>query len=113
MSTEWRCVQAALTGLIKISAPVCPAQVNGKPGKGKLMLELRMLKLADAQARLRTAVEKEQEEVQNLSDRNYRKFVRNCLRQRIESIKQVKPEASHAASVSSCTATGLLKFSWC
>ncbi len=64
-------------------------QVDGKKGKGKLLLELRMLKLADEQARLRAAVEKEQEEVQGLSDRNYRKFVRNCLRQRIEIIKQV------------------------
>ncbi len=64
-------------------------QVDGKMGKGKLLLELRMLKLADEQARLRAAVEKEQEEVQGLSDRNYRKFVRNCLRQRIEIIKQV------------------------
>ena len=64
-------------------------QVDGKMGKGKLLLELRMLKLAEEQARLRAAVEKEQEEVQGLSDRNYRKFVRNCLRQRIEIIKQV------------------------
>lgn len=64
-------------------------QVDGKMGKGKLLLELRMLKLADEQARLRAAVEKEQEDVQGLSERNYRKFVRNCLRQRIEAIKQV------------------------
>ncbi|DBA85268.1 TPA: hypothetical protein ACH3X2_005964 [Trebouxia sp. C0005] len=63
-------------------------QVDGKMGKGKLLLELRMLKLADEQARLRAAVEKEQEDVQGLSERNYRKLVRNCLRQRIEAIKQ-------------------------
>lgn len=58
-------------------------------GKGKLLLELRMLRLADEQAKLRAAVEKEQEDVQVMSERNYRKFVRNCLRQRIEIIKQV------------------------
>jgi len=74
--------QRTLFGKVKL-------QVDGKRGKGKLLLELRMLKLADEQARLRAAVEKEQEEVQGLSDRNYRKFVRNCLRQRIEIIKQV------------------------
>ena len=62
-------------------------------GKGKLLLELRMLNLADEQARLRAAVEREQEDVQGLSERNYRKFVRNCLRQRIEIIKQVSREA--------------------
>ena len=59
-------------------------------GKGKLLLELRMLRLADVQAKLRAAVGKEQEDVQVMSDRNYRKFVRNCLRQRIEIIKQVR-----------------------
>lgn len=64
-------------------------QINGRMGKGKLLLELRMLKMADEQARLRAAVEKEQEDVQVMSERNYRKFVRNCLRQRIEIIKQV------------------------
>lgn len=58
-------------------------------GKGKLLLELRMLKLADEQTKLRAAVEKEQEDVQLMNERNYRKFVRNCLRQRIEIIKQV------------------------
>lgn len=59
-------------------------------GKGKLLLELRMLRWADEQAKLRAAVEKEQEDVQVMSERNYRKFVRNCLRQRIEIIKQVR-----------------------
>lgn len=68
-------------------------QVDGKMGKGKLLLELRMLRLADMQAKLRAAVEKEQEDVQVMSDRNYRKFVRNCLRQRIEIIKQVRRSA--------------------
>lgn len=67
-------------------------------GKGKLLLELRMLRLADEQAKLRAAVEKEQEDVQVMSDRNYRKFVRNCLRQRIEIIKQVRHVACNTAS---------------
>lgn len=49
-----------------------------------------MLRLADEQAKLRAAVEKEQEDVNIMSERNYRKFVRNCLRQRIEIIKQVR-----------------------
>lgn len=53
------------------------------------MLELRMLRLADHQAAVRATIEKEQEEIQGMSDRNYRKFARNCLRQRIEIIKQV------------------------
>lgn len=58
-------------------------------GKGGLLLELRMLRLADHQAVVRATIEKEQEEIQGMSDRNYRKFARNCLRQRIEIIKQV------------------------
>ena len=70
-------------------------QTNGKMGKGKLLLELRMLRLADEQARLRAAVEKEQEDVQGMSERNYRKFVRNCLRQRIEIFKQVCGSSFH------------------
>ena len=49
-----------------------------------------MLKLADEQARVRAMIEKEQEDVQGLNERNYRKFVRNCIRQRIEFIKQVR-----------------------
>lgn len=70
-------------------------QINGKMGKGKLLLELRMLRLADEQAKLRAAVEKEQEDVNIMSERNYRKFVRNCLRQRIETIKQVRRSAAY------------------
>ena len=66
------------------------AQVDGKKGKGSLLLELRMLRLADHQAATRAAIEKEQEEIQAMSERNYRKFARNCLRQRVEFIKQVR-----------------------
>ncbi|KAL3163170.1 hypothetical protein ABBQ32_009578 [Trebouxia sp. C0010 RCD-2024] len=73
-------------------------QVDGKMGKGKLLLELRMLRLADVQAKLRAAVEKEQEDVQVMSDRNYRKFVRNCLRQRIEIIKQEERKKADVAA---------------
>ena len=62
-----------------------------------------MLRLADEQAKLRAAVEKEQEDVQVMSERNYRKFVRNCLRQRIEIIKQVRRLAS-CVSPSHCCA---------
>ena len=60
-------------------------------GKGGLLLELRMLRLAGHQAAVRALIEKEQEEIQGMSERNYRKFARNCLRQRIEIIKQVRP----------------------
>ena len=64
-------------------------QVDGKMGKGGLLLELRMLRLSDQQAVVRALIEKEQEDIQGMSERNYRKFARNCLRQRIEIIKQV------------------------
>lgn len=64
-------------------------QVDGKKGKGSLLLELRMLRLADHQAATRAVIDKEQEEIQGMSERNYRKFARNCLRQRVEFIKQV------------------------
>ena len=71
------------------NADLCLHQVDGKMGKGGLLLGLRMLRLADHQAAVRAKIEKEQEEIQGMSERNYRKFARNCLRQRIEIIKQV------------------------
>ena len=81
-------------------------------GKGGLLLELRMLRLSDHQAVVRALIEKEQEDIQGMSERNYRKFARNCLRQRIEIIKQVcqaqsdeKPSAAFAV----CTCWHILK----
>ena len=54
------------------------------------MLELRRLRMAGAQAALRAAIEREQEEIMAMNDRAYRKFVRACLRQRLDIIKLVR-----------------------
>ncbi|KAK9816457.1 hypothetical protein WJX72_000543 [[Myrmecia] bisecta] len=53
-----------------------------------LRIQLRMLGLLERQAAVRQKVEAEQQEVMNMSDRAYRKFVRHSMRQRIEMIKQ-------------------------
>ena len=92
----WVCVKSLSLSSLQLSHFV---QINGKMGKGKLLLELRMLRLADEQAKLRAAVEKEQEDVNIMSERNYRKFVRNCLRQRIEIIKQVRGLAAYVSVI--------------
>lgn len=53
------------------------------------MLRLRMLKGVEAQARLRAAVEREQQDIMNMNDRSYRKFAKQCWRQRLDTIKAV------------------------
>jgi SWI/SNF-related matrix-associated actin-dependent regulator of chromatin subfamily A protein 2/4 len=53
------------------------------------MLRLRLLKAMDLQARLRALVEKEQQDIMNMNERSYRKFARQCWRQRLDTIKTV------------------------
>lgn len=55
------------------------------------MLRLKRLRAMDAQARLRAAVEREQQDIMNMPDRSYRKFARQCWRQRMESARAVRP----------------------
>ncbi|KAG0453129.1 hypothetical protein HPP92_025793 [Vanilla planifolia] len=56
----------------------------------KLQIEERKLRLLDLQAQLRDKVDQEQLEIMAMSDRPYRKFVKQCERQRIELIRQVQ-----------------------
>ncbi|CAN6167182.1 unnamed protein product [Urochloa humidicola] len=56
----------------------------------RLQIEEKKLKLLEHQARLRDEVEHEQQEIMAMPDRIYRKFVRQCERQRIELVRQVQ-----------------------
>ncbi|KAK3155821.1 hypothetical protein QOZ80_2AG0099120 [Eleusine coracana subsp. coracana] len=56
----------------------------------RLQIEEKKLKLLEHQARLRDEVEQEQQEIMAMPDRIYRKFVRQCERQRVELARQVQ-----------------------
>ncbi|XP_062224337.1 ATP-dependent helicase BRM-like [Phragmites australis] len=56
----------------------------------RLQIEEKKLKLLEHQARLRDEVEQEQQEIMAMPDRIYRKFVRQCERQRVELVRQVQ-----------------------
>ncbi|KAL5200095.1 hypothetical protein ABZP36_021298 [Zizania latifolia] len=56
----------------------------------RLQIEEKKLKLLEFQARLRDEVEQEQQEIMAMPDRIYRKFVKQCERQRVELIRQVQ-----------------------
>ncbi|KAL5727317.1 hypothetical protein ACHQM5_000527 [Ranunculus cassubicifolius] len=55
----------------------------------RLQIEERKLRLLDFQARLRDEVDQQQQEIMAMPDRPYRKFVRQCERQRMELSRQV------------------------
>ena len=56
----------------------------------RLQIEEKKLKLSDLQARLRDKVDQQQQEIMAMTDREYRKFVRICERQRLELSRQVQ-----------------------
>ncbi|KAI0500418.1 hypothetical protein KFK09_018630 [Dendrobium nobile] len=56
----------------------------------KLQIEERKLRLLELQSHLRDKVDREQQEIMAMSDRPYRKFVKQCERQRIDLIRQVQ-----------------------
>ncbi|XP_004956997.1 ATP-dependent helicase BRM isoform X1 [Setaria italica] len=56
----------------------------------RLQIEEKKLKLLEHQARLRDEVEHEQQEIMAMPDRIYRKFVRQCERQRVELARHVQ-----------------------
>ncbi|XP_078440360.1 transcription regulatory protein SNF2 isoform X2 [Wolffia australiana] len=56
----------------------------------RLQIEERKLRLIDLQARLRHEVDQQQQEIMGMPDRPYRKFVRQCERQRAELLRQVQ-----------------------
>ncbi|GAB2271727.1 hypothetical protein Dimus_006558 [Dionaea muscipula] len=56
----------------------------------RLQIEEKKLKLRDLQARLRDKVDQEQQEIMAMSDREYKKFVKVCERQRLELSRQVQ-----------------------
>ncbi|RRT54513.1 hypothetical protein B296_00049137 [Ensete ventricosum] len=62
----------------------------------RLQIEEKKLKLLDLQARLRDEVDQQQQEIMTMSDRPYRKFIRQCERQRVELLRQV--QQMHKAS---------------
>lgn len=56
----------------------------------RLQIEKKKLHLVDIQARLRDEVDEQQQEIMAMPDRPYRKFVRQCERQRLDLIRQVQ-----------------------
>lgn len=56
----------------------------------RLQIEEKKLRLLDLQARLRDEVDQQQQEIMQMPDRPYRKFVRLCERQRMELTRQVQ-----------------------
>ncbi|GMH00503.1 hypothetical protein Nepgr_002342 [Nepenthes gracilis] len=56
----------------------------------RLQIEEKKLKLKNLQARLRDKVDQEQQEIMAMTDREYRKFVKTCERQRLELSRQVQ-----------------------
>ncbi|KAH0470770.1 hypothetical protein IEQ34_000493 [Dendrobium chrysotoxum] len=56
----------------------------------RLQIEEKKLRLLDIQSRLRDEVDEQQQEIMAMPDRPYRKFVRQCERQRLELIRQVQ-----------------------
>ncbi|CAN6455544.1 unnamed protein product [Victoria cruziana] len=56
----------------------------------RLQIEEKKLRLVDLQARIREEVDQQQQEIMAMPDRPYRKFVRQCERQRVEIMKQLQ-----------------------
>ncbi|KAG1354873.1 ATP-dependent helicase BRM [Cocos nucifera] len=56
----------------------------------RLQIEEKKLRLLDLQARLRDEVDQQQQEIMAMPDRPYRKFVKQCERQRMELMRQVQ-----------------------
>uniref|UniRef100_A0A8R7UMX9 ATP-dependent helicase BRM n=2 Tax=Triticum urartu TaxID=4572 RepID=A0A8R7UMX9_TRIUA len=56
----------------------------------RLQIEEKKLRLLERQARMRDEVEEVQQEIMAMPDRIYRKFVKQCERQRVELIRQVQ-----------------------
>lgn len=56
----------------------------------RLQIEEKKLKLLDMQAHVRDEVDKHQQLIMGMSDRQYRKFVRLCERQRSDLLRQVQ-----------------------
>lgn len=58
-----------------------------------LLTELRKLRLVELQHKLRNAVESEQLEVMTWMDRQYKKFSRDCMRQKLELTRTMEKAA--------------------
>ncbi|KAF6157703.1 hypothetical protein GIB67_037276 [Kingdonia uniflora] len=56
----------------------------------RLQIEEKKLRLLDLQTRVRDEVDQQQHEIMAMPDRPYRKFVRDCERQRMELARQVQ-----------------------
>nr|XP_010918746.1 ATP-dependent helicase BRM [Elaeis guineensis] len=56
----------------------------------RLQIEEKKLRLLDLQARLRDEVDQQQQEIMAMPDRPYRKFIKQCERQRMELMRQVQ-----------------------
>ncbi|KAL8138466.1 hypothetical protein V2J09_004467 [Rumex salicifolius] len=55
----------------------------------RLQIEEKKLKLIDRQTHLRDKIDQEQKEIMAMNDREYRKFIKQCERQRLDLSRQV------------------------
>ncbi|GIL44687.1 hypothetical protein Vafri_2212 [Volvox africanus] len=65
------------SGPLSPSAMLAPPPLP-RPARGALQMELRSLRLLDTQVKMRAAIEREVDELKNLQERPYKKFVRDA-----------------------------------
>lgn len=73
-------------------------QAGGERRKLALQVELRALGLMERQAAVRAAVETCQEHIMQMSEKNYKKYVRFAVGQRLAQLKQVRRRRRRAFS---------------
>ena len=71
------------------------AQAGGERRRLALQVELRALGLMERQASVRAAVEASQDHIMQMSEKNYKKYVRYAVGQRLALLKQVRSSSSH------------------
>ncbi|KAK8960481.1 ATP-dependent helicase BRM [Platanthera guangdongensis] len=74
-----------------VKKPVMENMKRIKPDlTSRLRIEEKKLSLLDIQSRLRDEIDEQQQDILALPDRPYRKFIRQCERQRQELMRQVQ-----------------------
>ena len=81
---------------------MCTVQAAGERQRLALQVELKALGLLERQAAVRSAVETAQDHIMAMNEKNYKKYVRFAIGQRLALLKQarvsaVAHEATHVA----------------
>ena len=69
---------------------LCAPQPSGERRRLALQVELKALGLWERQAAVRVAVESTQDIIMQMTDKNYKKYVRFAVGQRLALLKQVR-----------------------